>query len=214
MASPSWCVLEQGTGSAGRIVPRRICHVLVVHCGRTTLVLCLVAGFGLSARPHVMPPAEAGEDFTRNVSGEMAQSEAGYTRNVSGDCTPLDCDRSSGIGSPVVVVQQTNSCCLDIKQTTTTYAHARVCEGGTDHYRHISGNRKRFRVTRTRMRTWLCLPTQRLACRRQWRGEAPRLAISGASSGTYSSGAGNEMLARCDLLMQHSPTGCSRAGRG
>jgi hypothetical protein len=82
--------------------------------------------------PRVMPPAEAGEDFTRNVSGEVAQSEAGHTRSVSGDCDHLDCDRSGVIGSSVVVVQQTNSCCLDIKQTTTACAHARVCEDSAD----------------------------------------------------------------------------------
>ena len=62
----------------------------------------------------------------------LAQSEAGYTQNVSGDCDPLDCDRSGVIGSPVVVVQQTNSCCLDIKQTTTACAHARVSEDGAN----------------------------------------------------------------------------------
>ena len=80
--------------------------------------------------PRVVPPAEAGEDFTQNVSGDLVASQVNYTQNVLGDPLSANDCRSGEIGSPVVVVKQTNSCCLDNKQTTTAGAHARACEGG------------------------------------------------------------------------------------
>jgi hypothetical protein len=79
--------------------------------------------------PRVVPPASAEEDFTQNVSGDLVAPQANYTQNVSGDPLSANDCRSDEIGAPVVVVKQTNSCCLDNKQTTTG-AHARVCEGG------------------------------------------------------------------------------------
>jgi hypothetical protein len=76
--------------------------------------------------PRVAPPAEAGEDFTRNVSGEVVVSPVS-TGNVSGERVSDDSGRSGEIGaSVVVVVKQTNSGCLDKKQTTTAGAHAHV----------------------------------------------------------------------------------------
>ncbi len=56
--------------------------------------------------PRVVPPAEAGEDFTQNVSGDLVTSHVVFTQNVSGDPLPVDGCRSGEIGSSVVVLNK------------------------------------------------------------------------------------------------------------